>query len=172
MQWRRLVVCVAIPALLPVIVGAATRATAETGEPSTATCTAYFRDTISPPGVTLAPTSFTLSTGGETGVIDCIGSVQGAPVTGPGQIGDDGSATGTCVSGSGMSKLSMTIPTTKSLNTKVTVGPFPISYLAGTIFRSNDAFPGVATFVPTKGTCLPGDPITQIAVSVQGTLNT
>lgn len=135
---------------------------------SQASCVAYWVDSVSP-GASLVPGSSTFSSNGQTGTIHCAGAVMGHAVTGPGTIGEEGRAHGTCAGGTGAGTFWMTIPTT--------AGPvnisFPVEFTTtGTAgLRPAGPMPGGFFFAPLKGDCVT-TPVTQIAVVMYGTLST
>jgi hypothetical protein len=143
-------------------------ATVRVATGSRAVCVAEFRNTLSP-GVSLVPATVAYTSGGKTGSIKCVGSVNGHAVTGPGTIGDKGIAQGTCASGSISGVLSMTIPTVAGpVNLEI---PAVGTFAAGVGLRPTGQFPGGFVFVPTRGNCVL-TPATEIAVVVHGILST
>ena len=141
---------------------------AEAATSSQALCVAQLRDALSP-GVTLSPTTASYTSGGETGSLLCLGSVNGYHVTGAGTIGDSGTVKGSCVTGSVSGALSMTIPTTGgAVALRV---PVEAMFAAGIGQRQSEMFPGSFIFVPTRGDCVI-TPVSEIGVLVLGTLVT
>ncbi|MGH2690055.1 MAG: hypothetical protein ACRDKW_14800 [Actinomycetota bacterium] len=136
--------------------------------PSRAVCVATWTDSVSP-GASLTPGTSTFSSGGQTGSISCAGSVMGHDVTGPGTIGEEGRAQGTCTAGTGSATFHMTIPTTG--------GPvdlsFPVEFtIAGAVgSRPGGPMPGGFVFAPLEGDCVT-TPVTRIAVVMYGVLST
>jgi hypothetical protein len=135
---------------------------------SQAACIASWRDTVSP-GVSLTPAFVTFTSDGERGSISCAGTVDGHLVTGIGTFGEAGQAQGTCLSGSGSTTFSMTIPTTAGPVHLQMPGVFTL--LGGVGFRPTGDFPGGFVFVPLDGTCALL-PVTELQVVLHGTLLT
>ena len=119
---------------------------------SVAACTFTANFTLSP-GVTLTPSTFRFTTGGETATVTCIGSVNGAAVTGPGTYGEQGVIeNGNCATGSGEGTYSAHIPTTAGM--QHVKGTFDLTYVG---FIGTETGPNItATFeyIPTEGNCL------------------
>jgi hypothetical protein len=133
---------------------------------STAICFHQWTDTLIP-GATTTPQHSTFSSHGETGVIQCSGTVRGAQVTGQGKFGEEGAVHGSCSSGTGEALFSFTLPTS--------AGPQHFRFLVTFTFgpgvgqTSSDIFPGGFTVRPMRGDCLT-TPVTEIAVSRLGVL--
>jgi hypothetical protein len=94
------------------------------------------------PGLSLAPTSGTFTSGGETGAITCSGAVDGRRVTGPGTFGADGNygtADGdSCLSGGeGSAVQSFTLTTGE--------GPMPVRNAITFTYQPVPGMPGAAT---------------------------
>jgi hypothetical protein len=145
-------------------------ARAEVAGPSAsrAVCVAHWTDSVTP-GISMTPSVGTFTSNGQTGTITCVGSVAGHAVTGPGTFGEQGTASGTCASGSGTAIFSMTIPTDGGPVTLTM--PAAFTFAAGIGFRPTGSFPGGFVFAPTRGDCVL-TPVTQIAVVLHGTLLT
>lgn len=160
MKWFRLVLPAA--ALFGLMAGSPP-ATAATG---TASCLgAWNVDFV--PGVSMTPQSAHYST--QDATIECLGTVQGSPVTGPGTLSQTGSAYGTVLGGSGSGTITVTIPT--SSGSKTITFSDTLTYGPGIGFKSSNALVGPFTFVfvPTKGDGIL-TPVTQIAVAGEFTL--
>jgi hypothetical protein len=155
------VICLVI-ALLPLPV--------EAGGGSQALCVAEIaRTTVSPPGLSLSPSYLTFTSHGETGSINYVGSVNGHAVTGPGTLGHDGVADGTCLSGTGSAVAMMTIPTTGgSVHMRI---PVEFSFVGGVGQKPAGAFPGAFLFHPTRGDCVT-TPLTEFGTVIYSTLFT
>lgn len=122
------------------------------------------------PGVTTIPGTFRFTTRGERAEVHCQGQINGATVTGPGAIGEDGVINqGNCVSGSGTGSYSAHVPTTAGA--QHITGTFRLMYegLAGT--EVGDTVSATFTYVPTKGNCLT-TPMTQFWLQQLETLYT
>jgi hypothetical protein len=133
---------------------------------STARCWHRWTDTLSP-GVTTQRQTVAFTSGGETGTIDCRGSVEGRRITGPGTFGEQGTYDGSCTSGSGSATFSMTLPTASGpLKLRMPV----VFTFAGFGVTTTKTFPGVFFFAPLAGNCL--TPVTKIAIFRAGTLKT
>jgi hypothetical protein len=112
-----------------------------------------------------------LTTGGQTGSVSCIGTLDGDRVTGVGSIGFEEQYTGDCNADSSAGILRATIPTTAG-----------VQHLAGTFtqrrtvlaFTVDVRFPGsrysgIGAVIPTRGTCLL-TPVTQADLLLTGSL--
>jgi hypothetical protein len=135
---------------------------------SQAVCVAQLRNSLSPP-ISLTHSTTSYSSNGETGTIVCIGTVNGHQVTGPGTVGDRGTATGTCLSGSVSGVISMTIPTAGG-PVAIQV-PVDSKFVGGLGQRPGGVFPGFFAFVPTMGDCVL-TPAREVGVVIVGTLLT
>jgi len=147
----------AVAALLLVPIGwmAASPAHAQGG--AACTFTATFRVL---PGYSMSPSSGTLTTGGETGVVTCAGLVFGQEVLGPGtfgfvgQYGMDPGGGDTCEGGAGRGLFSFHIPT--SLGIVHADIQFTESFVGnvGQFFGSGPAeVTCLYQFHPTEGDC-------------------
>ena len=135
-----------------------------------AVCTERFNVTITP-GFGLTPSSGTVSTGGETGSVSCVGKLDGHRITGNGSIGFDEQYTGNCTSDASTGTLRATIPTTAGR--QQLVGTFTQRRTA-LVFTVDVRFPssryhGIGVVIPTQGTCLL-TPLRQAALLVTGPL--
>jgi hypothetical protein len=148
-------------------------APAHAADATAALCTNRSPSTITiTPGFSLAPSSGTITTNGQTGSITCIGKIAGHSVTGPGSIGiEEAYADGTCTSHTGSGTVSVTIPTTAG-----------IQHLSGAlterrtalVLRADVQFPGghfsgIGIVLPTVGNCFV-TPLRQALLSVTGWL--
>jgi hypothetical protein len=113
------------------------------------------------PGWSQAPSKGTLSTGGETGSVDCVGVILGQEVLGVGTFGFTGEyGTGpaggdTCSDGEGRGLYTMHIPT--SLGVIHVQGSFSEDFVgnAGQFFGSGPAeLICLFQFRPTEGDCV------------------
>jgi hypothetical protein len=108
MRWSRVVVLTA--AVLSV--GASPAFAAGPSGPVTARCAFRYSPAINP-GVGLFTDSGTVSSGGETGTVDCSGALDGHAITGTGTWGFEGKLSeANCVEGGkGTGRILMTVPT-------------------------------------------------------------
>lgn len=133
---------------------------------SSAACVHQWTDTVTP-GTTTTNQRALFSSHGETGTIQCSGTVQGRQVTGPGTFGEVGVIEGSCSSALGQALFSITLPTGG--------GPvhlrFPVTFSLGPGAgqTSGDAFPGAFVVRPVKGDCV-STPVTEITVTRFGLL--
>ena len=151
---------------------------ARADDPSTAICSWTGQATFSP-GLTFTPQRGTLQFQGQSGSIDCRGTVRGAEVTGPGTLGLQGEygrgpvaeafGGGACHEGGARFAFAITIPTRK--------GPVELSTTAdaehiGPIGQyQGPSFSGVLRFSPAKGDCV-NSPATELEINGQGLLLT
>jgi hypothetical protein len=133
---------------------------------SSAVCFHQWTDTLTP-GATTTPQRAAFSSHGETGVIQCSGTVRGLQVTGQGTFGEEGYVEGSCSSGTGHALFSFTLPT--SGGAQHLQLPVTFTFGPGLGQTSSDVFPGVFAVRPVKGDCLT-TPVTEIAVSRLGML--
>lgn len=151
-------------AVLLVMTGAPPAHAAE----STAICSGTWQMSFSP-GVSATPTKSAFTTNGETGTINCVGSLKGLQITGPGTFGQEGIFEGTCLQGTASSVITVTIPTS--------AGPEKLSFVDNMLtgpgfgFKFSDSLVGPMGFLfyPIVGNCVTA-PVTQIAVVGQGVL--
>jgi hypothetical protein len=160
----------AVAALAPVVLIAATPAQAA-GRTS-AVCVHQFTTTISP-GFTLAPTSGTQTTNGETGSIACVGTIAGNRITGTGSVGYAMAHRGaSCSSEKGSGTVSATIPTTAGAQHLVGVLTVQRTALAiratGQFVRLR--YSGVGVAIPKQGMC-PVSPLRRAVLVFTGTLS-
>jgi hypothetical protein len=137
-----------------------------------AVCTFVANDQISP-GLSLTPsTGGTVTTNGETGRIDCVGSVEGKQVTGPGTWGVNHSygpgplGNPTCLQSSGSGTYFYTVPTLQGSVHVVGIFTYTALGPGGTFSgkASTTSMSGTFQFVPTAGNCLT-DPVTAILIA-------
>lgn len=127
------------------------------------------------PGLGLSPTSGTFDSRGETGTINCVGTISGQTVTGPGSFGFEGSfSESSCLSHKGSGTAYFTVPTHD--------GPLHVSGGAFTItgtgifgqvhaVHSEHGFEARGTYVllPGKGNCVT-EPVTEAGVLMHDSL--
>jgi len=124
------------------------------------------------PAVSMAPTSDTETSGGETGSIACTGTFDGQRVTGSGTFGYEGSFTGvTCPFDSAplSGRYSFTVPTDAgSLHFTGTITDARIAIIDRfELSQSGAHLTGTAAVVPINGTCLI-TPTTDILITIVG----
>lgn len=122
-------------------------------------------------GVRLVTGNSDFTTGGLTGTINCVGTVDGSPVTGPGTFGKEGAVEGSCLAAKGAGTIQMQIPTADGI--KTIEFPFQMDTSLGVGFKSGGPLVGPLTFlfIPTQGDCLMS-PVTEIAVTGEFLLST
>ena len=121
------------------------------------------------PGLTFESTDFHYSSGGPTGTVFCVGSINGHEITGPGTVEDIGAGTGGCNGGSISGANIYTLPTTGGT---VTVRqPVEAQYAGPTGMRvkGTNTYPGGFGFAPTKGDCVAA-PLTEVEVVIYGVM--
>jgi hypothetical protein len=143
-------------------------ASTETG----AICTVHFVATITP-GLTLAESSGTFTTGAETGTLTCTGNFRGHRITGPGTMGFVEQYTaGNCSGHTGKGTLSYSVPTTAGL--QHVTGMLSVSRTASVVraeVRSADThFSGIGVALFRQGNCFL-TPLRQVAVTVTGSIS-
>jgi hypothetical protein len=168
-QLPRLVVVAAALALM----GGVPRVAAQQG-----TACNFAADFTISPGLSSEPSSGTVSTGGETGTMECQGTVNGKRATGPGTFGADGrygtQGADTCASGGeGDAHQSFTVPTeggSEHVDNDVTFtyGALSGGAVVGGEFKS-DRFSGTFEITPTEGDCVTA-PVTRVHFTARGTL--
>src|SRR5262245_6165628 len=83
------------------------------------------------PGLSVAPSSGTFTSGGETGTVSCDGPVRGIVPTGPGTLGVVGrygtKDPSTCFGGQGEGRFSFTFPTATGVGKRSNVFTFSYS---------------------------------------------
>jgi hypothetical protein len=144
-------------------------APASAGGGSTAVCHGTWEVTFSPGLSTAANSNIAMTTHGETGTINCTGSVRGHRVTGPGTIGKEGvlRTPGACTGVHGSGTMSMTIPTDGGAQ-KLSF-PINVDGVPGFVAHTSDALLGPLSGVvrPIVGNCVT-EPLTRFAVLGEG----
>jgi hypothetical protein len=132
----------------------------------TALCTVSHPLTLSP-GLTLTPGQQEY-TNNSIGTINCVGSLKGRQIVGPGSVTNEGHLTGSCAQGTGSGEFQFLIPVAGGTDVSV-IEKYTSHYvgIVGTI--SGPVFSGVFEFLPQSGDCLI-TPLTQVAVLAQGTI--
>ena len=139
--------------------------------PPSAVCTNTFTATITP-GFTPNPGAGKLTSNGQTGSIECFGTIKGARVTGPGTLGFvERHSNGTCRGHVGTGRVHLVIPTTAG--TEDMVGTLSVRRTA-LMVRVKVRFPGVrysgnGVIFPRLGDCT-STPLEQVKVTMTGTL--
>jgi hypothetical protein len=140
-------------------------------EAPSAVCTNTFTATITP-GLTPTPKRGKISSNGQTGSIECFGTIGGARVTGPGTLGFvERHAGGTCRGHTGTGRVHLNIPT--SAGNKDLYGALVVRRTGLTV-RARVRFPGVrysgnGVIFPRLGDCA-ATPLEQIRVTMTGSL--
>jgi hypothetical protein len=166
----RLRIAVALAALtIGTLLGAAP---AHAAAATSAVCTNLFAATVSP-GFTMIRSAGTITTHGETGLIECVGTIDGHRVTGPGTMGINYAySRGTCVAHVGSGAVSLSVPTTAG--TKRMTGALTVRRIALVIHAEvsfpNAHFSAIGHPIPTNGSCLT-TPLRLFLVSVTGRLS-
>lgn len=126
---------------------------------STATCFGSWKVTFSPG---LGTTAQEVDSRVENGTIQCMGAVQGSPVTGHGVLAQEGRIHGTALGGTGSGTVTVVIPTLSGVKTVSFDETF--TYGPGIGLKSSDSLVGPFTFmfVPTAGDGI-FTPVTEIA---------
>jgi hypothetical protein len=163
---RRIAVCLAALAALTLVTAPGAQA-ASTG---LALCSGTWKVSFSP-GVGLAPGSSDFTTKGPTGMVLCVGTVDGHAVTGAGSFAKEGVVEGSCVEGEGSGMITVKVPTTDGL--KVVEFPFTMATGPGLGFKFGESLFGPLTFafVPSRGSCVL-TPVTEIIVVGEFALRT
>jgi hypothetical protein len=120
-------------------------APATAASPGRAVCVAKWIDTVSP-GASLTPGTSAFSSGGQSGTIVWTGTSMGHDVTGPGTIGEEGQARGTCAAATGSAVFRMTIPTAGGPADLSFPVEFTVTRAAGS--RPGAPMPGGFVFAP------------------------
>lgn len=106
--------------------------------------------------LTPGPVGQTTTTGWVTSEgpapLDCLGTLDGAAITGPGTIRTHGSYTGSCASGSGALTEYITLPTAKGFVNLVSSLTF--SYLGAGGTFTGTYLSGVFHYMPLEGDCI------------------
>lgn len=153
--------------LLPTLLAWPARA----GGATNVTCTFELVTHFSP-GFTLTETSGTDQSAGESGFIDCTGTIKGNRVTGRGSAGNAGVYTATCFVDRGSGRYFFTVPTNG--------GPLRVEgtytyervglVLVGNLVQPDARGHMTLVVVPTKGDCLT-TPITEALAKGVAVLN-
>ena len=168
---RRATTALCAPAALIAVAALAAPHASAAATPPSAVCTNTFTATISP-GFTPNPGSGKLTSNGQTGSIECFGTIEGARVTGPGTLGFvERHKNGSCRGHVGTGRVHLVIPTTDGPADMV--GALSVRRTALTV-RVKVRFPGVrysgnGVIFPRLGDCT-SSPIEQIKVTMTGTL--
>lgn len=139
---------------------------------TSALCTSRLTATITP-GFTTTPSTGTLTTHGQTGVISCVGKLRGHRITGPGSLGVNQTHTGaTCQAAIGTGTVRVTIPTTSGMSHMV--GALSVQR-RGLLVHVEVRFPGArlresGVAIPKDGDCL-ATPLRQTMVVLTGVLS-
>jgi len=141
------------------------------GGPPSAVCTNTFTATITP-GFTPKPGAGRITSNGQTGTIECFGTIGGQRVTGPGTLGFvEHHSAGSCRGHVGTGRVHLIIPTTAGARDMV--GTLAVRRTGLTV-RVKVRFPGVrysgnGVIFPRLGDCT-SVPLEQIKVTMVGTL--
>ena len=108
------------------------------------------------------------STNHSIGSINCLGSLNGHHIVGPGSVTDDGNVFGNCVQGTGSGTFRLSIPIAGGTNFPLSE-KYTVQYVGIVGTFSGPVFSGVFEFLPQSGDC-PLTPLTQVAVLAQGTI--
>jgi len=124
-------------------------------------------------GLGVTPSSVTFNSRGETGSIECTGTIYGHTVTGPGSFGFDGTLTdSSCLSHQGSGTSYFTIPTDVG-PVRVSGGAFTITGVGvfGTVHAIHEGvhFTGSYRLMPVNGNCVT-EPVTEGRVSMNGSI--
>lgn len=125
------------------------------------------------PGFTMTPGGGKLSSNGQTGSLECFGTIAGQRITGPGTVGFvEKHTSGTCRGHTGTGRVHLIIPTTAG--EKHLYGALAVRRTGLTV-RVKVRFPamrysGNGVIFPRKGDCT-STPLEQIRVTMTGTLS-
>jgi hypothetical protein len=139
---------------------------------TSAVCSPQLSVTINP-GFRVAPSSGTISSGGETGSLICSGDIEGHRVTGPGTVGlDETYASGDCLSHVATGTVRVSVPTTAGV---VHLVGAATSHRTALALVAEAQFPGasysgVGVALPTQGDCVL-TPMRQALLTVSGLLS-
>ena len=140
--------------------------------PPAAVCTNSFTVSVTP-GFTMTPGAGRLSSNGQTGSLECFGTIGGQRITGPGTVGFvERHRSGTCRGHTGTGRVHLVIPTTTG--DKHLYGALAVRRTGLTV-RAKVRFPGMrysgnGVIFPRKGDCT-STPLEQIRVTMTGTLS-
>ena len=140
-------------------------------KPPSAVCTNTFTATVTP-GFTPKPGAGKLTSNGQTGTIECFGTIAGRRVTGPGTLGFvERHSSGSCRGHVGTGRVRLIIPTASGEANLV--GRLSVRRTALTV-RVRVRFPtidyrGNGVIFPRLGDCA-STPLEQVKVTMTGTL--
>jgi hypothetical protein len=178
MRWSRVAVLTAavLPAVLSAVLSAGPPAFAAGPDgPVAARCSFQYSPAISP-GIGLLTDGGTVSSGGETGTVDCSGNLDGHEITGPGSWGFEGKLTqANCVEGGkGNGRISMTVPTdagNQHFEEFITFGFGPAGAYPPLVGDwIGDRTSGLFVVAPAQGDCVTA-PVTRADATGQFTLH-
>lgn len=158
------------PALIALAAFAAAPAHAAAGPPA-AVCSHTFTATMTP-GITPTPAAGKLTTNGQTGTMECFGTIGGKRITGPGTLGLVHRHTaGSCRGLVGTGRVHLVIPT--AAGSKDLVGALAVRRTGLTV-RATARFPGLrysgnGVVFPTLGDCAT-TPLERVRVTMTGSL--
>ena len=134
-------------------------------------CVTSFTATIAP-GFTQAPSAGKLTSGGQTGALECFGELGGARITGPGSMGfTERHRRGSCRGHAGTGRVHLVIPTTagdKDLVGRLSVRRRGLG-VSVTVRFPGLRFRGSGVVFPKLGNCA-STPLEQIRVTITGAL--
>ena len=139
---------------------------------TSAACASQFTSTISP-GLSIAPSSGTQTTGGQSGTIGCIGKIAGRRITGIGSVGYDSTYTaGSCASETSTGTVRGTVPT--AAGDRHLVGALTVQRTA-LVIRAQVQFDdirysGIGPAIPLLGNCIL-TPLRRVLIVLTGTLS-
>ncbi len=160
-------------ALLVLLAGSvAVASPASSAEESQLDCTGK-NNVLIKPGIGATATAAASYQSTEAGVLDCVGSIQGKKLTGPGQYATVGqfAKDATCSYGSGTGVLRMVLGTDSG--PLQIDAPFKFTYpalptgagpMVGKMQFENDDYAGKFSFTPTKGDCVQ-TPVTALRIA-------
>lgn len=144
---------------------------AAAAKPPSAVCTNTFTATVTP-GFSSTPGAGKLTTNGQTGSIECFGTIGGQRITGTGTLGFvERHTAGTCRGHRGTGRVHLVIPTTAG--SADLVGTLSVRRTGLTV-RAKVRFPrlrysGNGVIFPRLGDCMT-TPLEQVRVTMTGTL--
>ena len=127
---------------------------------ATARCTFDYEPRITPGLLASEASSGIVSSGGETGTVDCAGTIDGAQITGPGSYGFEGTySDADCLNGGhGAGRLLFTLPTTagdRHVEEPMTYAFGPAAaYPSGVGGWDGSRTSGAFAVVPVEGDCV------------------
>lgn len=166
----RIIAALAAPAALIAAAAGAADGHA-TAAPPSAVCTNTFTATISP-ALTPKPAAGKITTHGQTGSIECFGTIRGQRITGPGTLGlVEHHTGGTCRGHIGTGRVHLIIPTTGG--SKDMVGTLSVRRTALTVHATvrfrGVRYRGNGVIFPRLGDCA-STPLEQAEVTMTGSL--